>query len=115
MTELEALLLSAAIEAPVGYLIVRMARWPGRGALHAGFAAAVATAVTHPQLWAAAEWAYPRFGYWPSVGGLEAAVVLVEGGLIAWMASLPLHRAMLVSLAANAASCAAGLLIQGLA
>ena len=115
MTEIEALLLSAAIEAPVAYLIVRLARWPSRGALHAGVAAAVATAVTHPQLWAAAEWAYPRFGYWPSLAVLEAIVILVEGGLIAWMASLSLPRAMLVSLIANAASCAAGLLIQNLA
>lgn len=113
MTEIEALLLSAAIEAPVAYLIVRLARWPSRGALHAGFAAAVATAVTHPQLWTAAEWAYQRFGYWPSLSSLEAIVVLVEGGLIAWMANLSLPRAMLVSLIANAASCAAGLLIQG--
>lgn len=113
MTEVEALLFSAAIEAPVAYLIVRLARWPSRGALHAGFASAVATAVTHPQLWAAAEWAYPRFGYWPSLAVLEAIVVLAEGGLIAWMAALSLPRAMLVSLVANAASCAAGLLIEG--
>lgn len=110
MIEVEALAVSAAIEAPVAYLIVRMAKWPGRGALHAGLASAVATAVTHPQLWAAALWAYPRLGYWPSVAGLEALVVLVEGVLIAWMASLALHRAMLVSLIANAASCLAGLL-----
>ena len=115
MTEAEALLMSAAIEAPIAALIVGLARWPSRGALHAGLAAAVATAVTHPQLWAAAEWAYPRFGYWPSVAVLEIIVVLVEGGLIGWMASLSLPRAMLVSLAANAASCAAGLLIQSLA
>jgi len=113
MLELEALAFSAAIEAPIAYLIVRLTRWPSRGALHAGLASAVATAVTHPQLWAAALWAYPRFGYWPSLVGLETLVVLVEGLLIAWMAALALRRAMLVSLIANASSCIAGMIVFG--
>jgi hypothetical protein len=107
--EIPALALSAAIEGPVGALVVRAARWPSRGLAHVAGACAVATAVTHPQLWAAAEWAYPRFGYWQSLAALEGAVVLAEGALIAWMAGLRLHRAMLVSLAANAVSCAVGL------
>ncbi len=103
------LALSAAIETPVAALIVRVARWPSRGPGQTALAAAVATAVTHPQLWAAAQWAYPRFGYGPSLVALEAAVVAAEGALIAWMAGLkPLH-AMLVSLGANAVSCAVGL------
>ena len=109
MEELKYLLLSCAIEAPIAYLIVRWSRWPSRGALHAGLAAAVATAVTHPQMWQAALWAYPRFGYWPSLVGLELLVVLVEGMPISWMAQLKLHRAMLVSLCANGASCLVGL------
>lgn len=110
MLEVEALALSAAIEAPIAFGMAKGLRWEGRGALHVGLASAVATAVTHPQLWAAAEWAYPRFGYWPSVVGLESLVVLAEGLLIAWMAQLKLQRAMLVSLAANSASCLLGLL-----
>jgi hypothetical protein len=114
MPEYEALVISVAIEATIAFLIVRWARWPSRGAGHAGLAAAVATAVTHPQLWAVALWAYPKFGYWPSAVVLEAIVVLVEGGLIGWMASLALRRAMLLSLATNAASFAAGLLINSL-
>lgn len=112
MFETEALLISAVIEAPVAFLVVRATRWPSRGPLHAGFAAAVATAVTHPQLWTAALWAYPKFGFWPSIITLEAMVVLVEGGLICWMARLSLRHALLVSLAANAASFAAGFLIN---
>ncbi len=111
MLEIEALAVSAAIEAPIAWIIVRFARWPCRGPLHAALASAVATAVTHPQLWAAAEWAYPRFGYWPSAAGLETLVVLAEGALIAWMAKLTLGRAMLVSLAANLASCLVGFLL----
>ncbi|MGA7710781.1 MAG: hypothetical protein WCA81_02690 [Rhizomicrobium sp.] len=112
MFELEALLLSAAIEAPVAFLIVRATRWPSRGPLHAGFAAAVATAVTHPQFWSAALWAFPRFGFWPSVLTLEVIVILVEGCLIGWMAHLSLRHALMVSLAANSASFALGLLIS---
>ena len=113
MVEAEALALSAAIEGPIAYLIIRLTRWPCRSALHVGLASAVATAVTHPQLWEAAFWAYPIFPYWPSVIVLEALVILAEGMLIAWMAQLALRRAMIVSLIANSASCLAGLLIGG--
>ncbi len=113
MLEVQALLISAAIEAPVAFAIVRATRWPSRGALHAGFAAAVATAVTHPQLWAAALWAFPIYGYWPSAIVLEATVILVEGGLIAWMAGLSPRRALLLSLVTNTMSCVAGFVING--
>ena len=109
MTEAEAMLISAAIEGLIAFAIVWVAKWPSRGALHVGAAAAVAAAVTHPQLWAAALWAYPRFSYWPSILVLEALVVVVAGLLIAWMAQLALWRAMIVSLAANAASFLIGL------
>lgn len=112
MNETEALLISAVIEAPVAFLIVQAMRWPSRGALHVGFAAAVATAVTHPQLWEAVWWTYPRFAFWPSVVVLEGLVILVEGGLIAWMAGLSLRHALLVSAVANTVSFAAGLLLN---
>jgi len=101
LTEPIALVISAAIEAPIAFLIARVAQWPCRGALHVGLASAVATAATHPQLWSASLWAYPHFHFWPSVVVLEALVVLVEGCLIAWMAQLRLDRALLVSLIAN--------------
>ncbi|MDE2133865.1 MAG: hypothetical protein KGJ49_04640 [Alphaproteobacteria bacterium] len=114
MLESEALLVSAAIEAPIAFLIIRAMRWQSRGAVHGGLAAAVATAVTHPQLWAAALWAYPRYGYWPSLVVLETIVVLVEGVLICWIVRLSLPRALLLSLVTNTASCAAGFLINTL-
>ncbi|MGP0087867.1 MAG: hypothetical protein ACLP0B_30250 [Steroidobacteraceae bacterium] len=69
--------------------------------------------MTHPQLWSAALWAFPRFPYWPTAIVLEAVVVAAEGLPIAWMAGLALRRAMVVSLLANLASCVAGLLIAG--
>jgi len=104
VTETIALLISAVIKAPVAWLIARVTRWPCRGALHVALAAGVATAITHPQLWAAALWAYPRFAYWPAILTLEGLVVLAEGALIAWMADLRIDRAMLVSFIANSAS-----------
>ncbi len=109
MMEVEALAISAFLEAPIAFLVSRAAGWPSRGNLHVGFAAAAATAITHPQLWAAALWAYPRFPYWLSIMTLEAMVVLAEGALIAWVAGLRIDRAMLVSLVANSASCVFGL------
>jgi hypothetical protein len=109
MTEAQALFLSAAIEGPIAFAIVRGAKWRSRGPLHVGVAAVVATAVTHPQLWAAAYWAYPRFPFWPAILVLEALVILAEGVLIAWMAQLALPRAMIVSFIANSASFLAGL------
>jgi hypothetical protein len=111
LSEFQALLLSVAIEAPIAWLVVRLTRWPSRGPLQAALAAATATAVTHPQLWAAVLWLTPRFG-WQSVSlAGEVVVVIVEGLLIAWMAGLSLRHAMLVSLVANGASFAVGLLL----
>jgi hypothetical protein len=111
LSEIQALLLSAAIEAPIAWLLVRLTRWPSRGALHAALAAGVATAVTHPQLWAAVVWLTPRFGWAPVTLAGEGVVVVVEGLLIAWMASLSLRHAMLLSLVTNSASFAVGLLL----
>jgi hypothetical protein len=111
MNEIEALLLSAIIEAPLAYIVARAGGWPNRGNLHVAAAAAAATAITHPQLWAAALWTYSRLPYWPSILALEAVVVLVEGALIAWMAGLRIDRAMLVSLVANVGSFLIGLLL----
>lgn len=113
MVETEALLVSAALEGPIGFLFARLTRWPCRGPLHVGFACAVATAVTHPQVWAAAFWAYPHFPYWPTAIVLEALVIVAEGLMIAWMAQLALPRAMLVSLIANSASFLFGLWLAG--
>lgn len=112
MTEIQGLTISCAIEAPIAALLVRLTQWPSRGSLHAGGAAAAATAVTHPQFWAAALWAFPRFAYWPSLMILETAVVLVEGVLIGWIANLRIDRAMLVSLVANSASCLVGVWLE---
>ena len=109
MSETEALLISMAIEGPVAFALVKLADWPSRGALHAGVASMVATAVTHPQMWALAIWSFGRLPYWPAILAIEALVVVVEAALIAWMARLTLMQAGAVSLAANGASFLIGL------
>lgn len=113
MTEFEAMLLSAAIEAPVAGLAAWLTRWPSRGPLHVAGAATVATFVSHPLLWQAVLWGYDHASVWAAVALPEALVTLGEGALIAWIARMRLPQAMLVSLLANAASLLAGLLLQG--
>ena len=113
MSESEALLLSMAIEGPVAFALVALARWPSRGALQVGAAAMLATAVTHPQMWTLAIWSFGRLPYWPAILTIEALVVVVEAGLIAWMARLTVPRAGAVSLAANGASFLVGLWLTG--
>ena len=111
MTEFEALVLSAAIEAPIAFFLVRITRWPCRGPLDAAAAVALATAVTHPQLWNAVLWLYPLIGYWPAVGCTEVSVIVVEAAIIGWITRLSPTRALIVSGIANLASALTGLVL----
>ena len=111
MTEFQALLLSVAIESPLAWLLVTLTGWPSRGAPHAALAAAIASAVTHPQLWAFVTWATPGWGWWPATLAGETAVVAVEAALIAWAIGLRPVHALMLSLVTNAASFAFGLLL----
>lgn len=111
MTEILALMVSAAIEGPLAYAVVAVMRWPCRGPFHVAIAAMLATAVTHPQLWSASLWLYPRIGYWPTVGCAEAVVILVEAAIIAWASGLSSLRALAVSAMTNAASALTGLVL----
>jgi hypothetical protein len=115
MSEFEALLLSALIEAPIAWLIVRWRAWPCRGAGHAALAAAFATACTHPQLWAGVNFLAPKIGYDPAVAIGETAVVIVEAGIIGWSIKLSPIRALSLSLATNTASFGFGLILAALA
>jgi hypothetical protein len=113
MGQIEAMLISMAIEGPVAFTLVRLCGWPCRGPGHAALAAMLATAATHPQLWAASLWLYPRLGYGPTVVVAESIVVLAEACVIAWAAELSPPRAVLTSAVDNAASVAVGLLLPG--
>jgi hypothetical protein len=109
MSEFEAMLLSVAIEAPIAFAIVAIRRWPCRGPLDAAIAIALATAVTHPQLWTAAQWLYPRIGFWATAAGAETVVVAVEAAIISWATGLPATRSLALSLLANGASTLIGI------
>ncbi|MDD3445376.1 MAG: hypothetical protein PHS60_08190 [Zavarzinia sp.] len=111
MTEWQALLLSIAIEAPI--VAVVAGRYRLAPPLHAAGAIALATAVTHPQLWMLALWAYPRLGYWPSILVLEAVVALVEAAVLAFVLRLQAGPALLLSVMANGISFLAGLVLIG--
>ncbi len=111
MTEIEALLLSVAVEAPVVYALVRAARWPCRGPGHVAAAIALATAGTHPQLWHMAPWLYDHLGYAPGLALGEGLVALAEAVVVAWAAKLPPVRALAASVVANGASLLIGLLL----
>lgn len=111
MTETAALFLSIFVECSVALLLVWFARWPNRGMAFILIAPAAATLLTHPALWRAALWAYPKFGYWPSALVLEAAVILIEGVVILGITRLAPRQAILVSFVANSASVLAGWLV----
>src|SRR6201996_7285418 len=104
MTEFEAMLFSVAVEAPIAFAIIAITRWPCRGPLNAAIALALATAVTHPQLWTAALWLYPRIGFWPTVAGTETVVVVVEAAIIIWATGLSAAKGLALSALANGAS-----------
>jgi len=109
MNEFEAMLLSALIEGPVAFTLVYFTRWPSRGPQHVGLAQMLATAVTHPQLWAAFPSLLERFGYDGAAVVGEAIVVVVEAAFVAWATGLSPARALIVSFCANGASVIVGL------
>ncbi|MBI5264339.1 MAG: hypothetical protein HY852_21280 [Bradyrhizobium sp.] len=113
MTELQALLTSIAVEGVAAYGLVRATAWPCRGSGHAAVAIAIATCVTHPQAWAAAEWLYPRLGYEAAFAAIEVVVILAEAAIVHWGCGLAARRALAVSALANAASASVGLLLDG--
>lgn len=109
MTQTPAFLLTLAIEVPVATALVAAARWaPGR----LGSVAAVAlgaSLLTHPLLWMA-----QGAGLLPGMAAIaiaEVAVTAVEAAAYAWCAGLGPRRGAVVSLAANTASFATGLLL----
>jgi hypothetical protein len=111
VTQFEAMLLSAAIEGPLAFAVVAIARWPCRGAFHVALAEMLATAATHPPFWQAMLWLYPRIGYWPTLGIGETVVVLVEAVIVAWITGLSPVRALIVSAVANGVAVAIGLVL----
>src|SRR5262249_44903364 len=82
------------------------------GPIHVALAVMLATAATHPQLWAASLWLYPKLGYAPTVFLTESVVILVEACVIGWWAKLPAGQSVLVSAIANTSSALVGLILM---
>ncbi len=107
-----ALIVSVAIEAAVAAVLVGRLGW-GSG-VRAAVVAALATLATHWLAW----WCMLRLmeplGYAIAFAGVEAAVVLAESMAYLVFVPLPVGRALLTSLAANAASAGLGLALHAL-
>jgi hypothetical protein len=111
MTQLEAMALSLALEAPVAAAAAwawRLAPW------RAALAAVGGTLATHWPLWRVFASAAAAVGYWPAVVLLEAAVTLVEAVGYRLLLRRRWRVAVVLSLLANAASTALGLVIYWL-
>lgn len=112
MTQMQALLLSMLVEAAVAGSLAAALRWgaPARAAS----AAVVATALTHWAVWLGMPEMMDTLGYWGAFAVAETLVVLVEAAVYRLAAVRSAPRALLISLAANAASAGLGLLIYAL-
>jgi hypothetical protein len=115
VTWLSALLWTSAVEVPIVASLAALRRWaPGRLGLVA-LAAVGANFLTQPLAWladgalAASVPSPPRFAL------LEAAVTGVEAAVYVVALRLAPRRALAASLFSNAASFAAGLVLQALA
>ncbi|TWT15624.1 hypothetical protein [Reyranella sp. CPCC 100927] len=107
MSEVDALLLSCAIEAPVAAILAWALRWGHAG--RAALAATLATLMTHGIAWRAILWLLEGLGYPLAVLLVETGVVAAEAIAYRLIVPLDLRRALAVSLIANAASTGAGL------
>ena len=100
----QALALTLVVEAPIAWVALGR-RVPSRVRRLA--AGVVPSCITHPAAWHAAG----NFGVHDALQGLlliEALVALVETGLIAGIARVPLRVALVVSVLANGASALLG-------
>lgn len=110
MTWPAAFALTLAIELPIVWRGTRDQRLPPARRLAAGIGA---SALTHPALWfVLSPLLSPALGYWGFLALGEALVVAVEA---LWFWGWSLSRPLRLSLLANAASAAVGLLVWWLA
>jgi hypothetical protein len=108
MNQVEALVLSLALETIVALLIARfIARVDVKWTLAA---ALLATLITHPFVWHFNE-TLTALAPWPRLLLLEASAVVVEGAVYLAVARMSPRAAWGTSLAANATSFGVGLMI----
>jgi hypothetical protein len=101
------LLLTLAIEIPIGWLILR--GWPMAGWRRIA-AVALPSCLTHGPAWHGLQ-VFAGPDPLPVWIAIEVVVLVIEALLIAVLAPVPLSRASVVSIAANGTSAAIGLLL----
>jgi len=106
LTQIEALLLSVAIEAAVAWPLVAGLRW-GHGA-RAALAAAVATLLTHWPAWSGFQWLYEHLDYAPTLLVIEGCVIAAEWIAYRLVVPLPAAQALAASAIVNASSTLVG-------
>jgi hypothetical protein len=113
MSQIQALILSIAVEAVIAFALVRGLRW-GRGLL-AALAATLGTLFTHPVVWTIVPPLETPLGYATAVVLAETGVVLAESVAYRLIVPLAWPRALVASLIANGGSVAAGLVYYAIA
>lgn len=110
MSQLEAMLLSLAVEVPVALaLAVLLTRAPRVKLWRLALVAVAATLVSHPFAWYANTHLGGTFPVRAAI--IEVSVTVLEAALYAWLGRLGVWRGLAVSTAANGASFGVGLLI----
>jgi hypothetical protein len=115
MSQLEAFLLTVALESAAAFCICAIAGWPRPLRLFA--AVIVASVVTHPVLWAVARHLPPAW-WWPAVLAMEATISLIEGVIVGATVGVAggigLRRGLVIGVVMNVFSFGAGLLLAPL-
>ena len=111
MTQLEAFLLTLALELLATLVLGRVVGWPM--APRVLVAVVVASVVTHPILWAVARQLPPAW-WWPAVLAMELAIGLIEGVFVGFVGRIGLRRGLVVGVVMNAFSFGVGLLLAPL-
>lgn len=115
MTQSGAFLLTLAVELPVVVACAATARASRSAALALAVLVLAANALTHPLLWIADARLAPSLTLPVRWALLETGAVIVEGALLAAGTAMSRRRALGLSLLANAASFAVGLVWNAVA
>ena len=112
MSQPAAMVLSIAIEAAIAMALIAVLRWgsPARAAV----SATLGTLLTHWFAWHSAPPVMAAIGVVPGFVAVEAIVTLVEAGVYFFLVPVSSLRALLLSLAANGSSAAAGVVLAAL-
>jgi hypothetical protein len=111
MSQLEAFLLTLALECAATLAVCHLAGW--RRGLRLFAAVVGASVVTHPVLWAVARHLPPAW-WWPAVLAMEAGIGVIEGVIVGVVGGAGLRRGLVIGVVMNAFSFGTGLVLAPL-